>query len=96
MEFKDLHFHYGKKHVLKGVNLSIKNHETIVIKGRSGSGKSTLAKTCLRIVEPESGEVRVGGKPVQEYDLSALKHIVSFVNPDLGILNRSIKENILY
>lgn len=96
LEFRDLHFHYGKKHVLKGVNLSIKNHETIVIKGRSGSGKSTLAKTCLRIVEPESGEVRVGGKRVEEYDLSALKHIVSFVNPDLGILNRSIKENILY
>lgn len=96
LEFKDLHFHYGKKHVLKGVNLSIKNHETIVVKGISGSGKSTLAKTCLRIVEPESGEVLVGGKKVQDYDLSALKHIVSFVNPDLGILNRSIKENILY
>ena len=96
LEFKDLHFHYGKKHVLKGVNLSIKNHETIVVKGISGSGKSTLAKTCLRIVEPESGEVLVGGKKVQDYDLSALKHMVSFVNPDLGILNRSIKENILY
>lgn len=96
LEFRDVNFHYGKKHVLKGVNLKINNNETIVIKGRSGSGKSTLAKTCLRIVEPESGEVLVGGKNVQDYDLKSLKHIVSFVNPDLGILNRSIKENILY
>lgn len=96
LEFRNVNFHYGKKHVLKGVNLKINNNQTIVIKGRSGSGKSTLAKTCLRIVEPESGEVLVGGKNVQDYELKSLKHIVSFVNPDLGILNRTIKENILY
>ena len=96
LEFKNLQFHYGKKHVLKGVNLKINNNQCIVIKGRSGSGKSTLAKTCLRIVEPDSGEVLVGGKNVQDYDLKSLKHIVSFVNPDLGILNRTIKDNILY
>ena len=96
LQFKDVNFFYGDKHVLKGVNLNIKNNETVVIKGRSGSGKSTLAKTCLRIVEPKSGHVLVGGKSVKDYDLKSLKRIVSFVNPDLGILNRSIKENILY
>ena len=96
LQFKDVNFFYGDKHVLKGVNLNIKNNETVVIKGRSGSGKSTLAKTCLRIVEPKSGQVLVGSKPVEDYDLKSLKHMVSFVNPDLGILNRTIKENILY
>lgn len=94
--FEDLHFRYGNKHVLKGVSLKIKNHETVVVKGQSGSGKSTLAKTCLRIVEPESGRVLVGQKPVEEYSLPSLKKMVSYVNPDLGILNRTIKENILY
>lgn len=94
--FRDVHFHYGDKHVLKGVSLNVKHHETVVIKGQSGSGKSTLAKTCLRIVEPESGQVLIGGHKIQDYSLDALKHIVSFVNPDQGILNRSIRENIMY
>lgn len=96
LTFENIHFNYGDKHVLKGVSLDIKNHETVVVKGKSGSGKSTLAKTCLRIVEPASGQVLVGRKPVQDYSLTSLKKMVSFVNPDLGILNRTIKENILY
>lgn len=96
LTFQNVNFHYGEKHVLKGVSLKIKNNETVVVKGKSGSGKSTLAKTCLRIVEPESGKVLVGQVPVQDYDLLSLKKMVSFVNPDLGILNRTIRENILY
>jgi ABC-type multidrug transport system fused ATPase/permease subunit len=96
LTFDNVNFHYGDKHVLKGVSLKIKNNETVVVKGKSGSGKSTLAKTCLRIVEPESGQVLVGQKKVQDYSLASLKRMVSFVNPDLGILNRTIKENIMY
>lgn len=96
LTFQDVHFSYGKKKVLKGVSLEIKNFETVVVKGQSGSGKSTLANACLRIIEPESGRVLVGQKPVEDYALASLKKMVSYVNPDLGILNRTIKENILY
>lgn len=96
VEFDNVHFHYGNKHVLKGVSLKVKSFETVVIRGQSGSGKSTLAKLCLRILEPSNGQVHVGHVRVQDYSLAALKRRVSYVNPDQGILNRTIRENIMY
>ena len=42
LEIKDVRKHYGKKEVLKGVNLSVKEGEIISVLGPSGCGKSTL------------------------------------------------------
>lgn len=96
IEFKNVNLSYGSKHALKNINLKIKPHTCVVIEGQSGSGKTSLAKTLERAVEPQSGDIWVGKRLVQEYKLTKLKQIVSFVNPDIGILHRSIQENILF
>jgi ABC-type polar amino acid transport system ATPase subunit len=61
IELKNIHKSFGKLHVLKGVNLQIREREVVVIIGPSGSGKSTLLR-CINYLEvPDQGEVWIDG-----------------------------------
>ncbi len=57
IEVKALNKYFGSHHVLKDVDLSIKDNEVVCIIGPSGSGKSTLLRTINRLEEPSSGDV---------------------------------------
>ncbi len=62
IDIKGLHKHFGDLHVLKGIDLTIRSGEVVVIIGPSGSGKSTLLR-CLNFLEyPDEGSVRVNGE----------------------------------
>lgn len=61
IEIQDVHKTYGKKNVLKGVNLKINEGETLVILGRSGVGKSVLLRHILGLEKPDRGKVCVRG-----------------------------------
>jgi polar amino acid transport system ATP-binding protein len=55
---------FGAHTVLKGVDLSVRKGEVVVVIGASGSGKSTLLR-CINLMEiPDEGEIRVAGEPV--------------------------------
>lgn len=69
---KDIVKDFGDLHVLKGINLTIKEGEKLVIIGPSGSGKSTLIRCMNYLEEPTSGEVIVDGK-----NLSNKKNLAS-------------------
>ena len=53
---RDMHKSFGQLHVLKGVNLDVKNGEKIAILGPSGSGKSTLLRCMNLLEEPTMGD----------------------------------------
>lgn len=58
--------HFGKQHVLKDINLSVKEGEKVVVIGPSGSGKSTLIR-CMNLLEtPTSGKILVDGIDITE------------------------------
>jgi len=58
---RDVHKWFGDFHVLRGVNLTVKRGEVIVICGPSGSGKSTFIRTINRLEEHQRGEIIVDG-----------------------------------
>lgn len=63
-ELKNLHKHYGKLEVLKGIDLEIKKGNVYSIIGPSGSGKSTMLR-CMNLLEvPTSGEVIFNNVPI--------------------------------
>lgn len=57
LEVKDLHAHYGKSHILQGVNFTAGKGEVISLLGRNGSGRSTTMKAIMGLVPPTSGHV---------------------------------------
>jgi putative glutamine transport system ATP-binding protein len=62
IEIKKLNKYFGDLHVLKDVNLSVKEGEKLVLIGPSGSGKSTLIRSINWLEEPTSGEVYIDGQ----------------------------------
>ncbi len=60
LEAKNIHKHFGRLHVVKGVDFSINKGEVLAIIGPSGSGKSTLLR-CVNLLEkPDAGTVKIG------------------------------------
>jgi len=57
----DLHKAFGRKKVLQGVNLDLKQGETLAVIGQSGSGKSVLIKHIIGILRPDKGQIFVDG-----------------------------------
>lgn len=65
----DLHKSFGDKKVLQGVNLTIRQGETMVVIGSSGSGKSVLIKHLIGLIKPDSGKIFV-----DEVEITALNN----------------------
>ncbi|MCF7806861.1 MAG: ATP-binding cassette domain-containing protein [Simkaniaceae bacterium] len=61
IEVKDLYKEFGLLQVMKGLNLKVKQGETLVVLGKSGVGKSVLLKHILGLTKPDSGYVLVDG-----------------------------------
>lgn len=77
IECRNLQKNYGKKEVLKDINLHIQKGKIIGLLGPNGSGKTTLMKLMNGLLQPTQGEVLIGGmEPGEE-----TKSIVSYL-PD--------------
>lgn len=72
IRIKDLHKSFNEQKVLDGINLEIKDGETIAIIGRSGCGKSVLIKHIIGLLKPDKGFVEVDGKIVNQLDENEL------------------------
>ncbi len=64
INIRNLQTSYGKRKILKGINLDIYPFETLVILGRSGCGKSTLLRHLVGLNKPDEGEIIVKGMDI--------------------------------
>ena len=64
IEARNLKKRFGAQAVLDGVNLCIKEGESVVILGRSGGGKSVLLKLLVGLIKPDSGEIIIDGENI--------------------------------
>ena len=95
VEFKDVSFSYGKgKSVLQDVNLHFSSGETIGIIGPTGSSKTTLVSLIARLYDATSGEVKVGGHDVREYDVATLRDAVAVVLQKNTLFTGTIRDNL--
>lgn len=69
LQVQDLHAHYGKSHILRGVSFAVDRGEVVSLLGRNGSGRSTTLKALMGLVPPTGGRVQLaqrqlaGAKP---------------------------------
>ncbi|MBT8457221.1 MAG: ATP-binding cassette domain-containing protein [Alphaproteobacteria bacterium] len=71
IEMTDVHKAFGSKQVLRGVNLTVQSGESMVIIGGSGTGKSITIKCILGLVHPDSGQILLDGKNVEDEERDA-------------------------
>lgn len=81
VELRDVNKWYGEFHVLKNINLQVRQGERIVICGPSGSGKSTMIRCINRLEEHQKGDIVVNGITLTE----DLKHI-EMVRKNVGMV----------
>lgn len=94
--FDKAHFHYEQDGppVLQDINLTIKPGDRIAIVGSNASGKTTLIKMLLGLYQPTEGAVLLDEINLQQFDLTALRHLIGYVPQDIQIVHGTIKDNI--
>jgi polar amino acid transport system ATP-binding protein len=60
----NVHKYFGRLHVLRGVNLTVRRREVVVLIGPSGSGKTTLLRCINHLERIQDGEICVNGHPI--------------------------------
>jgi subfamily B ATP-binding cassette protein MsbA len=98
VEFTQVSFTYpeGKGAALHNVSLQVGAGQTIAIVGRSGGGKSTLVNLLPRFYDVSTGEVRIDGRDVRDYDLRSLRDQIAVVSQDVVLFNDTIRNNIAF
>ena len=80
--------------VLHDIDLHIHSGETVGIIGSTGSGKTSLVSLVSRLYDVKSGAVRVGGRDVREYDMTALRDQVAVVLQKNVLFSGTILDNL--
>ena len=98
VEFRNLNFRYpdSEAKTLNGINLNIKQGESVCIMGRVGSGKTTLLKQIVRLLETPAKQIYVDGFDVQDYPLRQLRSQIAYVPQDAFLFGDPLRENLSY
>jgi ATP-binding cassette subfamily B protein len=96
IEISNVHFRYGAREILHGIDLTIEPGEMIGLVGTSGSGKSTLANLVCRFYDPSSGSIRVDGHDLRDLSITGYRRNLGCVLQEPFLFFGSIAENIAY
>src|SRR4051812_8347097 len=95
LEIEGLTKRHGGRAALDGVSLTVPNGRFVALVGPSGSGKTTLLKSINRLVEPDRGTIRIGGRNVREIPAAELRRGIGYVIQSIGLFpHMSIAENV--
>ncbi|KAI3659727.1 hypothetical protein MP638_005201 [Amoeboaphelidium occidentale] len=84
------------QNVLKGVSFSIKRGTKVAFVGGSGSGKTTILRLLYRFYDPVSGEIKVNGMPLHQYNLDSWRKSIGVAAQDNSLFNETLYYNIAY
>ena len=95
VELRDVTFSYdGEKNALNHISLSIPAGKTVAFVGPSGGGKSTLANMLVRFIDPQQGEVLIGGANAKAISKKELMENISFVFQNSKLIKGTILDNV--
>ncbi len=94
--FKDVSFRYTEKtpFVLKNLNIKINAGQTIALVGKTGAGKSTITSLLARYYEVNSGEIKIDGINIKDYQQESLRKRMGVVLQQGFLFTGTVMENI--
>jgi ATP-binding cassette, subfamily B, bacterial len=97
IEFDEVTLSFGRgPAVLDRLSFTARAGEIVAIVGASGIGKSTIADLLLRLLDPDSGEIRLDGIGLRSIRLGDLRRRIALVDQEPCILHASIADNLRY
>ena len=96
VEFKDVHFGFGKEVVFDGVSFTAEPGETVAIMGSTGSGKTSLVNLITRFYDVTSGAVLVDGVDVRKMKLQDLRRNIGMAPQEVFLFSETVDGNIAY
>ena len=97
IEFDNVSFKYkddAKNRVLKDINIIINSGEMIGLIGGTGSGKSSFVNLIPRLYDVSTGEIKVGGVNVKDYDIKSLRETIGIVLQKNVLFSGTIESNL--
>ncbi len=101
IEFKNITFIHqngkdNKRPTLNNLNFTIEPFQRVALVGPTGCGKSTLAKLILSLYTPQKGSILLDGIDIQNIPLETLRKHIGYIEQEIYLYPRSIKENIMF
>ncbi|KJR80768.1 uncharacterized protein SPSK_04818 [Sporothrix schenckii 1099-18] len=96
VEFRNYSARYreGLDLVLKNISLDIKPHEKIGVVGRTGAGKSSLTLALFRIIEPDTGHIRLDDLNTSTIGLLDLRRRLAIIPQDAALFEGTVRDNL--
>ena len=86
----------GTKNAIRNLELKINKGESIAFVGRSGSGKTTITKLLMRFFDPTTGNIKIDGIDIKNFNKSTLRGFFGVVPQEAVLFNNTIGYNISY
>ena len=96
VEYRDVSLKYGDRYALKNISLEAIKGRVYALVGDSGAGKSSFTSLLVRFYDPDSGEILINSKPIEDYTLSSLLGEIAFVTQRIFIFNDTVAQNVAY
>lgn len=99
LQFHNISFIYPSRPdmpVLEDIQLHIKQGQKVALVGQSGAGKTTIASLLLRYYSVQDGEITVGGKNIEDFNVRDYRKEIGLVPQEVILFGGTIRENILY
>ncbi len=95
VEFRNVWFAYSEGDwILKDVSFTAAPGERVAIVGPTGAGKTTIIRILFRMYPIQKGEVLIDGRPIESYDLAALRSQMAVVLQDVFLFAGDVMDNI--
>ena len=95
VEFKNVWFAYNDNNfILKNINFSLQEGESLAIVGTTGSGKSTLINALCRFYDIQKGDILFDGKSIKDINKYDLRRQIALVQQDVFLFSGNISDNI--
>ena len=99
IEIKDLQFSYpAGVQALDNISLIIESGEQVAIVGQNGAGKTTLVRHFNGLLQPTSGEIKIGDWNTRKQSVAKLASRIGYVfqNPDEQLFSRNVKTEVAF